>query len=187
MPKKVVSDVFGELLETGKATAKAGTKAAGDIAKGTVKSALGQKQSTSQQPATPRSLPSSRPKSQDSMDWLERGASRQKAAAEAKQKEQMEDQRREEQIDRLKEMDDKRSVQAYKQIQDQIRMIQKKKASQPRKYVTAATEFDDEQVKDPESYFDKMKKKKEEMKNKFLPWTKKKGMGTGEIRRGASG
>jgi hypothetical protein len=32
-----------------------------------------------------------------------------------------------------------------------------------------------------------MKKKKEEAKNKFLPWTSKKGMGTGEIRRGVSG
>jgi hypothetical protein len=79
-------------------------------------------------------------------------------------------------------------MQAYKQIQEQIRLIQKKKASQPRKYVTGKDGFDEEQVKDPETYFDKLKKKKEEQKKKgLLPWTRKKGMGTGEIRRGVSG
>ena len=43
MPKQIVSDVFGEILETGKATAKAGKKAVSDIAGQAVKSITGQK------------------------------------------------------------------------------------------------------------------------------------------------
>lgn len=168
MPKQIVKDVFGELLETGKATAKAGKKAAGDVAKGAVKAASGHS-----------------PKSSDSLDWLEKGMARQKKAAKVKQA-KSEDQQREDQIDKLKNMDNRRSSQAYKQIQDQIRMIQKQKEAKPRKYITAETGFDEEQVKDPETYFEKMKKKKEEMKKK-LPWNKPKVGGTGELRRGASG
>jgi len=86
----------------------------------------------------------------------------------------------------LSEMDKRRSQQAYEEIQRQIRLVQRQKASQPRKNVTGAAGFDQEQVKSPETFFEKMKKKKEEMAKK-LPWTSKQGMGTGEITRGVSG
>lgn len=99
---------------------------------------------------------------------------------------QDEDQQQKEQIKRLSDMDKRRSRQAYEEIQRQIQLIQRQKASQPRKYMTGATGFDEEQVKSPETFFDKMKKKKEEMSKK-LPWTSKQGMGTGEITRGVSG
>ncbi|KKS79454.1 MAG: hypothetical protein UV54_C0034G0005 [Candidatus Beckwithbacteria bacterium GW2011_GWA2_43_10] len=144
----IVSDVFGELLETGKATVKAGTKA--------VSGASG-------------------------LDWLEKMAPQKKPAAVSD-----DDKQQKEQIKRLAEMDKRRSRQAYEEIQRQIRLIQKQKASQPRKYVTGATGFDEEQVKAPETFFEKMKKKKEAMAKK-LPWTSKQGMGTGEITRGVSG
>ena len=83
-------------------------------------------------------------------------------------------------------MDKRQSQQAYEEIQKQIRMIQKQKEASPRKYVTAATGFDEEQVKSPETFWEKMKKKKEE-KDKSLPLSSQQGMGTGEIRRGVSG
>ena len=168
MPKQIVRDVFGELLETGKATAKAGKKAASDIASQTAKTVAGHK-----------------PRSGDSSAWLERAKAKKKVGRQSKQ--QTEEQARGEQIQKMQEMDKKQSQQAYNQIQDQIKLIQQRRAQQPRKYVTGKADFDDEHVKDPETFFEKMKKKKEEMKNKILPWTKKKGMGTGEIRRGASG
>ncbi|MDZ7586708.1 MAG: hypothetical protein U0946_03045 [Patescibacteria group bacterium] len=145
MPKQIIKDVFGELLETGKATVKAGKKAAG-------------------------------------LDWLEKMAPTQKPTASIGD----EDQQQKEQIKRLSEMDKRRSRQAYEEIQRQISLIQRQKASQPGRNVTGATGFDEEQVKSPETFFEKMKKKKEEMA-KNLPWTSKQGMGTGEIRRGASG
>ena len=169
MPKTIARDVLGELLETGKQTAKAGKKAASDVAKQTAKALAGHK-----------------PKSGGDVGLgkLEKGVSAQ--ASKPKLKQLTDDEVREKQIKRLQEMDKKQSTQAYKQIQDQIRMIQKQLASQPRKYVTGKAEFDEEQVKSPETFWEKMKKKKEEAK-KILPWTSKKGMGTGEIRRGASG
>lgn len=149
MPKRIISDVFGELLETGKATVKAGAKAAGSIA---------------------------------GLDWLEKMAPAKKPTPAASD----DDQRQKEQIKRLSEMDKRRSQQAYEEIQRQIRLVQRQKASQPRKYVTGAAGFDQEQVKSPETFFEKVKKKKEEMAKK-LPWTSKQGMGTGEITRGVSG
>lgn len=146
---KVVKDVFGELLETGKATVKAGAKAAGNIA---------------------------------GLDWLEKMAPQKKPAPAV----QDDDKQQKEQIKRLSEMDKRRSRQAYEEIQRQIRLVQRQKASQPRQYVTGAAGFDEEQVKSPETFFEKVKKKKEEMARK-LPWTSKQGMGTGEITRGVSG
>jgi hypothetical protein len=163
MPKTIVRDVFGELLETGKQTAKAGKKAAGDVAKQTAKTLAGHK----------------------SGGKLEKGASAQAGKPAAKQL--TDEEIKEKQLKRLQEMDKKQSRQAYQQIQDQIRLIQKQKASQPRKYVTGKAEFDEEQVKAPETFWEKMKKKQKEAKKKILPWTSKKGMGTGEIRRGISG
>lgn len=149
MPKQIISDVFGELLETGKATVKAGVKAVGGVA---------------------------------GLDWLEKMAPAKKPAAAISD----DDQQQKEQIKRLSDMDKRRSQQAYEEIQRQIRLVQRQKASQPRKNVTGATGFDQEQVKSPETFFEKVKKKKEEMAKK-LPWTSKQGMGTGEITRGVSG
>jgi len=155
---KVVRDVFGELLETGKATVKAGIKAVS-----------GQKPSVARQDVS-------------GLDWLEKMAPQKKPAAAVSD----DDQQQKEQIKRLAETDKRRSRQAYEEIQRQIRLVQRQKASQARKYVTGATGFDEEQVKAPETFFEKVKKKKEEMAKK-LPWTSKQGMGTGEITRGVSG
>jgi len=171
MPKKIASDVFGELLKTGKQTVKQSKQAAGDIAKQTVKTVIGQKQTVPKRDLA-------------GLDWLEKGVS--SGGKKKLNQQQQNDRDQKEQINQLKAIDKKQSRQAYKQIQEQIMMIRKKKASQPRKYVTAKEDFDEEQVKDPETFFEKMKKKKEEMEKK-LPWTSKKGAGTGEIRRGASG
>jgi len=170
MPKTIVRDVFGELLETGKQTAKAGKKAAGDVAKQTAKTLAGHK---------------SRGGGDAGLDKLEKGAAAKAGKPAAKQL--TDEEIREKQIKQLQEMDKKQSRQAYQQIQDQIRLIQKQKASQPRKYVTGKAEFDEEQVKAPETFWEKMKKKQKEARKKILPWTSKKGMGTGEIRRGVSG
>jgi len=170
MPKTIARDVFGELLETGKQTAKAGKKAVGDVAKQTAKTLAGHKPGDGGGTV---------------LGKLEKAASAQAGKPAAKQL--TDEEVREKQIKRLQEMDKKQSSQAYKQIQDQIRMIQKQLASQPRKYVTGKAEFDEEQVKSPETFWEKMKKKKEEAGKKILPWTSKKGAGTGEIRRGVSG
>lgn len=175
MPKQIIKDVFGELLETGKATVKAGAKATGSVASQTVKTVSGHKPGTGQKPVLPQQDASG-------LDWLEKMAPSQKPAAAVSD----ENQQQKEQIKRLSEMDKKRSRQAYEEIQRQIQMIQRQKASQPGRNVTGAAGFDEEQVKSPETFFEKMKKKKEEMAKK-LPWTSKQGMGTGEIRRGASG
>ena len=131
MPKQTVSDVFGEMLESGQA------------------------------PAMQTKNP---------------------VAIAAKS----DDQQQKDQIERMSQIDKKQSREAYENIQAQIRMIQKQKESMPRKYVTAATGFDEEQVKSPETFWEKMKKKKEE-KDKSLPLSSQQGMGTGEIRRGVSG
>ena len=173
---KVVRDVFGEILETGKATVKAGKKAVVDVAGQAVKTVSGHKPTVGgQQPVLPR---------QDvaGLDWLEKMAPAKKPAAAASD----DDQQQKDQIKRLSEMDKRRSRQAYEEIQRQIQLIQRQKASQPGKYVTGATGFDEERVKSPETFFEKVKKKKEEMAKK-LPWTSKQGMGTGEITRGVSG
>jgi hypothetical protein len=149
MPKQIIGDVFGELLETGKATVKAGAKAVSGVA---------------------------------GLDWLEKMAPAKKPIKTTGD----EDQQQKEQIKRLSDMDKRRSQQAYEEIQRQIQLVQRQKASQPRKNVTGAVGFDQEQVKSPETFFEKVKKKKEEMAKK-LPWTSKQGMGTGEITRGVSG
>lgn len=150
MPKQIIQDVFGELLETGKATVSAAKQAVTGTG----------------------------------LDAVERGdqsqpqGSGQKAIdPEAKAKAQ---------IERLKKQDAAQSATAYKQIQEQIQLYRRQKATQPRKYVTAATGYDSQQHKDPETFWEKLKKQKEKLAAK-LPWTSKQGMGTGEIRRGVSG
>lgn len=148
MPKTIIQDAFGELLETGKATAKA--------AKQVVTGLDAAEQGAASQP---------------------QGAGQKAVDPEAKAKAQ---------IERLKKQDAAQSTAAYKQIQEQIQLYRRQKASQPRKYVAAAVGYDEQQHKDPETFFDKMKKLKEKAAAK-LPWTSKQGMGTGEIRRGTSG
>ncbi len=148
MPKSIIGDVFGELLETGKATVKAGIKAV-----------------SSQKPSAARQDVSG-------LDWLEKMAPAKKPAATV----QDDDKQQKEQIKKLSEMDKRRSRQAYEEIQRQVQLIRRQKASQPRKYMIGAAGFDEEQVKAPETFFEKMKKKKEEMAKK-LPWTSKQGRG----------
>lgn len=162
----IVQDVFGELLETGKAAAKGGVKAASDIAKQTVKTVTGAGSA-----------------SDSGLDWLERAAGGAKPVVKSPADQDRENER---QIAKMKDLDKRQSKEAYAEIQRQIAMIRRQKEAQPRTYVTAAAGYDEEQHKDPESFFEKMKKKKEEMAKK-LPWTSKQGMGTGEIRRGTSG
>lgn len=117
------------------------------------------------------------------LDWLEKVTpSKQRPKVDPAS----EKQKQKDQIAKMSEIDKRQSKLAYEEIQRQIRQVQQQKAAQPRKYVTAATGFDAEQVKSPESFWEKMKKKKEAA-NKKLPWTSKQGMGTGEITRGVSG
>ena len=146
MPKTVVRDVFGELLETDKQTVKAGGKAAGDVAKQTAKTFLGQGQTGGQRPPAPSAA-------------IDRMESLRQQRQQQQQREQGEEETRKKQIEKLKQMDKDRSRKAYEEIQQQIRHYQKIKA----------------------------KKKAAKAKEKFLPWTSKKGMGTGEIQRGVSG
>jgi hypothetical protein len=87
------------------------------------------------------------------------------------------------QIERMKAVDKKQSAENYKQVQNQISLLRRQKASQPRKYETGSIEYNEEKQKNPESWWEKQKKKMAAT----LPWTSKQGMGTGEIRRGASG
>ena len=75
----------------------------------------------------------------------------------------------------------------YEEIQQQIQLVRRKKKAEPEKYVTAAAGYDPLQHQDPETFWQKVKKKQEEAKKKLLPWTSKQGMGTGEITRGVSG
>jgi len=113
MPKQIVSDVFGELLETGKSTAKAGKKAAGDITKQTVKTLAGVKSSSQKSSGVQKPPPRQgvgTPKSDASgLDWLEKMAPKQ---AKPQPKQDDDEQKRVEQIKKLSQMDDKRSIAA---------------------------------------------------------------------------
>jgi len=141
MPKQIIQDAFGELLETGQQVVQAGKKV--------ITGAEQDKTKIKQSAADPE--------------------------AQAKA-----------QIDRLKKQDATQSAAAYRQTQDAIQLYRRQKASQPRKYVVGVSGYDEQQHKDPETFFDKLKKIKEKAAAK-LPWTSKQGMGTGEIRRGTSG
>jgi len=94
-----------------------------------------------------------------------------------------------EEIKKMAQLDKRRSGQAYKDIQAKVKLLGKQRVSQGRKYETGKPGFDEEQVKDPESFMGKLEKQRDEAekKQKRLPWTAKRGMGTGEIRRGVSG
>lgn len=172
MPKgnsNIASDVFGELLETGQQTVKAGVKAAGDVAKQAVKTTLGSAKSDA-----------------SGLDWLEKMSSQKQQSMPPVKSEKSRETEQKMQSDRLAKIDKQRSQQAYEEIQRQIQMIRRQKQAEPPKAVIGATGYDKQQHEDPESFWDKMKKKKEAIKNK-LPWTSKQGMGSGEITRGVSG
>lgn len=134
----------------------------------------------------PRPTPIPRPAA--GLDWLERGFSRQGIGGDQakKAKEAEEEKQRREQLLRLKAMDKKQSQRMYEEIQRQIQLYRRKKKLEPGKYVTGAAGYDPRQHQDPETFWDKVKKKQAEAKKK-LPWTSKQGMGTGEITRGVSG
>lgn len=133
----------------------------------------------------PRPQPLSRPAS--GLDWLEQGFGQRRVQDDAAKKAQSEQEKKQkEQVKKLKELDNKRSRQMYEEVQQQIQLIRRKKAAEPAKYVTGAAGYNPEQHQNPESFWDKIKKKQEEAKKK-LPWTSKQGMGTGEITRGVSG
>src|SRR3989344_5262739 len=99
MPKTIVQDAFGELLETGKATARA----AKQVVTG--------------------------------LDMAEKGASSQPPGSHKKAVDP--EAQAKKQIERLKKQDSAQSAAAYKQIQEQIQLYRRQKASAPRKYVTA--------------------------------------------------
>ncbi|MFH1280143.1 MAG: hypothetical protein ABIJ43_02275 [Candidatus Beckwithbacteria bacterium] len=167
MPKKIIRDVFGELLETGKQTVRQSKKAVGDVTKQMVKSVVGMDTTES-----------------DELNQRMYGSGEEELKKPKKKPEE-----KPENIKRLENIDKQKSMQLYKEIQEKIKLERRKKLEKQRKYETGKAEFDDEQVKDPESFFDKLKKKKEEMKqNKSkLSLLSKQGMGTGEIARGVSG
>ena len=165
MPKQMIQDVFGELLETGKQAVKQSKKAVGDVTKGAVKSVVGMDASES-----------------DELNQKMYGS-----GEEVVSKPQSQETNQSKQISRLANLDKQKSMQMYKEIQEKIKIERRKKQEQHRKYETGKAEFDDEQVKDPDSFFEKLKKKKEEMKKDKLSLSSKQGMGTGEIARGVSG
>jgi len=119
------------------------------------------------------------------LDWLEKMAPagfKPKVDPDAKKRED----EQKKQTERLANLDKQRSRQMYEEIQKQIMLIRKKKQSQPAKYITGASGYDKEQHENPESFWDKVRKKKEALKKK-LPWQSRQSMGTGEITRGVSG
>jgi hypothetical protein len=133
----------------------------------------------------PRPQPIQQPSS--GLDWLEENMTTRRASDTQTKKAQAEqEQKQREQLEKMKELDNKRSRQMYEEIQQQIQLIRKKKIQEPAKYVTGAAGYNPEQHQDPETFWDKVKKKQEDAKKK-LPWTSKQGMGTGEITRGVSG
>ena len=166
MPKRIIRDVFGELLETGKQTVKQSKKAAGDVVKQAGKTLVGRDGEIEE---FNKSLYGSEEIPFNKVD---------------KKK-----QDKPENIKRMEKVDKQKSMQRYKEIQEKIKLERRKKLEQRRKYETGKAGFDDEQVKDPEGFFEKLKKKREENKknkNKQSLFSKK-GMGTGEFVKGISG
>ncbi len=168
MPKRIVKAAVGELLETGKQTAKQGKAAAVSVVKQAGKSLVGQIDNE---------------EVVDSLYGVDKP--KDKKRKESGKKLSQEDQ----QIKKLENLDKMQSQKRYKEIQEEINLVRKKKEQEAKKYVTGAAGFDEEQVKDPESYFDKMEEKEKEQKKKKKDFSlqSKQGMGTGEVQRGASG
>jgi len=163
----IARDVLGELLETGKQTVKAGGKAAGDIAGQTAKTIIsgGNRQ----------------------LGSAEKGQKKQMTAQAKKQQSDMSKMSSKEQIKKMAELDKRRAKQGYEEIQRQIQILRKKRETEPGKDETGKADFDEEQVKDPKSFWDKMKKKRKEAekKKKGMPLSVQKGKTSIEIRRGS--
>lgn len=176
MPQTIISDNFEKQVEQGQASA-----ANKPQVKTPVKPAPLPK-------LPPRPQPLSRPQS-SGLDWLEQGFGQRRMGDDGskKAKEAEEEEKQKEQLSRLKELDQRRSRQMYEEIQQAIAMIRKKKKLEPAQYVTGAVGYDPQQHQDPETFWQKVKKKQAEAKKKLMPWTSKQGMGTGEITRGVSG
>lgn len=122
------------------------------------------------------------------LDWLEK-----MAPAVKKQPQKSDDddeQKQKQQLERLKELDKKRSREMYEAIQQEILKLEKQREEERRrgmaKNITGATGFDQQQINDPEGYIEKMKKKQAAAKNDLSAATKA-SMGTGEANRGAVG
>ncbi len=161
MVKQIARAVVGELLETGKQTIKASSQ----VVTGLPKNASGSMKNKGE--------------TEEFIDSLYGVSKGEKKATKALKKGSQE-------IGQLKDLDKLRSQKRYREIQEELKLVSKKKQHNPRKYITGQTGFDEEQVKDPENYFDKQKKKQEEQKKKQkdLSLKAKKGMGTGEIKVG---
>ena len=160
MPQPTVSDSFEKQTEQGQAPAA----------------------------VKPVAKPLPRPVAPAGLDWLEQGMGSRRFGDDAakKAKEIEEEKKRQEQLVQLDALDKRRSKQMYEEIQQAIRLIRKQKASQPTQNITGATGYDPQQHENPETFWQKVKKKQAEAK-KNLPWSSKQGMGTGEITRGVSG
>jgi hypothetical protein len=169
MPKTVIGDVFGEMVETGKQTAKSGAQAAVDVTKQAAKTLIGQKTNIGAEEA----------------DFAKKSETPTSASARRRQA----DKAKADSVKRLAEQDKKRSSQAYAEIQRQIAEYRKQQASQPRKYETGKPGFDVEQLKEPEKYWEKVKgaQAEAEKKKKELPLSVKKGQQGVERFRGVSG
>jgi|GEM_PF-4075773 len=165
MANQVFRDVAGELLEVGKSTVKASGKAVGDVAKQVAKTVIN-RQDTDEMVS---SLYGKNEKKAEKMMDSNKGEGDES-----------------EKIEKMSKLDDVKSQERYKQIQEEIRIEIRKKKEQPRKYVTGQTGFDEERIEDPESYFDKQEKKQDQIKDeqKKVSLKAKKGMGTGEIKVG---
>ncbi len=137
----------------------------------------------------PRPQPLQQPSS--GLDWLEQNMTTRRAGDDRAKKAQAEqEQKQKEQVKAMDTLDKKRSANMYREIMDEIKKLEmlreKEKREGTAEYITAKAGYDPEQHKNPEKFWDKVKKKQAEAKKK-LPWTSKQGMGTGEITRGVSG
>lgn len=114
------------------------------------------------------------------LDWLEK-----MAPAVKKQPQKSDDddeQKQKQQLERLKEIDKKRSEDMYKEIQQEIEMIRKKQDSQPRKYISGTTGFEVDPEVRQKKFLEQQKKDSDD-----LSAATKASMGTGEANRGAVG
>ncbi|MEK7622317.1 MAG: hypothetical protein AAB430_00470 [Patescibacteria group bacterium] len=113
------------------------------------------------------------------LDWLEKMAPQVKKQP---QKPDDDEQKQKQQLERLKEIDKKRSREMYEAIQQEIEMIRKKRDSQPRKYISGTTGFEADPEVRQKKFLEQQKKKDDD-----LSAATKASMGTGEANRGAVG
>lgn len=114
------------------------------------------------------------------LDWLEKMAPAVKKPAQKPAED--EELKQKQQLERLKEIDKKRSKEMYEAIQQEIEMIRKKQDSQPRKYISGTTGFEADPEVRQKKFLEQQKKKDDD-----LSAATKASMGTGEANRGAVG